>query len=856
MAAFEKIKSGIPEMDEAFHHIRLGDNVVWQVSDLSEFRLFMEPMVEQAIKDGRNLIYVRFAAHEPLLTPREGLKIVPIHLSHLFENFTVEIHNLIEKEGFDAFYVFDCLSELQIAWATDLMMGNFFHLTCPFLFQLDTVAYFPVIRGKHSYEAINKIRETTQLFLDVHSVRDSVFVTPVKVWKRQSQTMFMPHIYFPKEGTFEPAKEGMWLSRYYQQLEKEELLSEDQNADSWERFFREAQAGMQAGADMQHFCSRMSDIMLTKDPHLRVLVKKYMAPRDFFRIRKRMIGTGMIGGKACGMLLARKIVEVDDPELFSHVEPHDSYYIGSDVFYAYIVDNHFWDLKLRQRTDEGYFSLAKDMQRNFLEGKFSEAIREQFLRMLDYYGPNPIIVRSSSLLEDGFGNAFAGKYESVFCANQGTEEERLLEFEKAVKYVYASTMGLSALDYRLRRGLNKRDEQMALLVQRVSGSHYEGFFMPDAAGVGYSISPYSVSAKADDRAGMLRLVMGLGTAAVDRKQGSYPRLVMLDKPKENISVNDEDRHRYSQRMVDIINTEEGVFESRDPERLRAFLPRYLQNALFSHDRDAEYRLRERGMRREVLFISCQGLVAREELMESMRKLLKLVEAVYENPVDVEFTVNQDRNGDFLINILQCRPLTIGTEHGSVEIPEEPDREVLLESVGTSMGFSRMIRPDLILYVDPVAYYTMPYAEKREIAAILGRVNWLFRDKGKDLILFTPGRICTSSPELGVPSTFADISGFRAIFEVSESRAGYMPELSYGSHIFQDLVEAEILYSAVFETGTTRTFAPEIIKKCPNRIADFIPAAEKYAEIIGLYEVTEKPCELYFDMQTKHLKIYL
>ena len=355
---------------------------------------------------------------------------------------------------------------------------------------------------------------------------------------------------------------------------------------------------------------------------------------------------------------------------------------------------------------------------------------------------------------------------------------------------------------------------------------------------------------------MLRLVMGLGTAAVDRKQGSYPRLVMLDKPKENISVNDEDRHRYSQRMVDIINTEEGVFESRDPDKLRAFLPRYLQNALFSHDRDAEYRLRERGMRREVLFISCQGLVAREELMESMRKLLKLVEAVYENPVDVEFTVNQDRNGEFLINILQCRPLTIGTEHGSVEIPEEPDREVLLESVGTSMGFSRMIRPDLILYVDPVAYYTMPYAEKREIAAILGRVNWLFRDKGKDLILFTPGRICTSSPELGVPSTFADISGFRAIFEVSESRAGYMPELSYGSHIFQDLVEAEILYSAVFETGTTRTFAPEIIKKCPNRIADFIPAAEKYAEIIGLYEVTEKPCELYFDMQTKHLKIYL
>ena len=99
-------------------------------------------------------------------------------------------------------------------------------------------------------------------------------------------------------------------------------------------------------------------------------------------------------------------------------------------------------------------------------------------------------MRSSSILEDGFGNAFAGKYESIFCSNTGTAEERLFEFEEAVRTVYASTMSKSALDYRLRRGLEGRDEQMALLVQRVSGSHYENFFMPCAAGVGYSYSPY------------------------------------------------------------------------------------------------------------------------------------------------------------------------------------------------------------------------------------------------------------------------------------------------------------------------------------------------------------------------------
>ena len=173
MAAFDRVCSGIPQMDEQFDNIRLGDNVVWRVDKLEDFKLFAGPYVQQAIKDGRNLIYIRFASHEPLFEPQEGLKIVNVELSHRFETFTVDIHEMIEKEGFDAFYVFDCLSELQTAWATDLMMGNFFQVTCPYLFQLDTVAFFPLIRGKHSFKAIAKIRDTTQLFLDVYTDKNN-----------------------------------------------------------------------------------------------------------------------------------------------------------------------------------------------------------------------------------------------------------------------------------------------------------------------------------------------------------------------------------------------------------------------------------------------------------------------------------------------------------------------------------------------------------------------------------------------------------------------------------------------------------------------------------------------------------
>ena len=142
-------------------------------------------------------------------------------------------------------------------------------------------------------------------------------------------------------------------------------------------------------------------------------------------------------------------------------------------------------------------------------------------------GQSPIIVCSSSLLEDNFGNAFAGKYESVFCANQGTPEERYECFEQAVRTVYASTMNEDALEYRINRGLFDMDEQMAILVQRVSGDQYSEGFFPHLAGVGNSSNLYVWDKNIDMDAGMLRLVFGLGTRAVDRTASDYAKLYAL-----------------------------------------------------------------------------------------------------------------------------------------------------------------------------------------------------------------------------------------------------------------------------------------------------------------------------------------
>ena len=854
MAAFDRVMSGIPEMDTAFDNIRLGDNVVWRVSDLEQFKLFMVPYVEQAIKDKRNIIYFRFASHEPLLEERPEIKVVNIPLSHRFETFTVDIHYVIEKEGFDAFYVFDCLSELQAAWATDLMMGNFFKVTCPFLFILDTVAFFPIIRGKHSVDAINKILNTTQLFIDVYSDKKNIYVRPEKVWNRNSDTMFLPHTYEPETGKFQPILDGVKSSRFYQTLGQAQRSSEDQYQDSWDRFFNRTRILHESQADIEEECSRMCNIMMTRDEKMREMVKKNFTPEDYFAVRDHMIGTGMIGGKACGMLLARAIIRNKEPDIAEYLEPHDSFYAGSDLYYTYIVDNDLWALRIKQRTEEGYFTLAEDFAKKIMEGKFSDVMREQFLRIIEYYGQDPYIIRSSSILEDGFGNAFAGKYESVFCANRGSLDERLNEFENAIKTVYASSMSLSALDYRKRRGLDKRDEQMALLIQRVSGSYYGNYYMPCAAGVGYSFSPYRVMKDSDPTAGMLRLVMGLGTSAVDRTEGSYPRIVNLDIPEKSSYSSSADKHKFSQGKAEVINMTTHQLEKLPYDKIEPAIPKYLENVLLEHDYDAESRLREMGRPRQIKFISCKGLVANKKLMEQMKRMLRCIQDEYDYPVDTEFTINISDNGDYSIDLLQCRPLQVQKTSGGTVIPEGiPEDNILLENRSSSMGLSKASELDIIVYVDPVNYYNMPYKDKPAVARLIGKINWHYRDLNKHMMLIVPGRVGTTSPELGVPTSFADISAFEIICETEETKAGYNPELSYGSHIFQDLVEAEILYTAVFNNPKTVHFHPEKLAGSPDVVSEF-DDAQDLSDIVHVFDVSGRNCKVYNDIANEHLVI--
>ncbi|WP_069999698.1 PEP/pyruvate-binding domain-containing protein [Cellulosilyticum sp. I15G10I2] len=851
MGTFDKINSGIEGIDKALHSIRIGDNVVWQVSDIKAYKYVAVSFAKQALLEQRKIIYIRFAEHEAILEEDLGAKIIKLDSEPGFEGFTVKVNEIITEEGKEAFYVFDCLSELQAVWATDLMMSNFFQVTCPYLYEMDTVAYFALLRNRHSYASIAKIRETTQLFIDIYSKNQDMFIHPLKVFNRYSSTMFLPHVFKDKLGIrLEPLVDGISASKFYFIMSESYNGQNEKALDNWDNFFIKTNVELRGGVGDKHLIlKKLCKMFIGKDKKIIELVKNELTISDFFNIKERMVGTGSIGGKAVGMLLARKIVENHLPALGLFMEPHDSFYIGADVFYTFIVQNGWWRLRIAQRTKEGYFTAAKRLQEKILDGHFAESIREQFRRLLEYYGQNPIIVRSSSLLEDGFGNAFAGKYESVFCANTGTLEERLKAFEKAVKKVYASAMDESALVYRKQRGMGEQDEQMAILVQRVSGSRFEDIFMPCVGGVGHSYNAYVWHKDIDPKAGMVRVVFGLGTRAVDRTDGDYPRVAALDRPEMTTAMSTEEKYKFSQHYIDVINLTEGKLDTIGIKALSQKVPQWVKNALLENDYEAEARLRELGRREEVFAITCDKILKKQEIVSHLKEMMHILQSTYNYPVDIEFTINISDQGEYVVNLLQCRPLQVKGLGKNITLPQIERQKALFELTNATMGGPIFQKIDQVAVIDMHNYYHAPLHIKYSVARIIGQINFWAKKNKQVVMLIGPGRWGTSSPELGVPVKFAEISYIKVLCEVPYEGVDIMPELSYGSHFFQDLVETDIFYAAIIKNNSTNYYQPELLEKTKNIYREIIPNSEEFEAIIKVYDVRNMSLTLMSDTIT-------
>lgn len=850
------ISTGMKGLDEVLGGLRAGDNVVWQIDDIDDYIGLVKPFVKQAINDNKKVIYIKFAAHKELHKPSKDIKRYELNPYAGFESFAAKVNNIITKEGEGVYYVFDCLSELLLPWATDLMIGNFFMVTCPYLYELKTLTYFSTLRNNHSFKYIARIREITQLLIDVYRCEDSYYIHPLKVWNRYSPTMFLPHL--RDKDVFTPIMDSVNSVKILSYIHEKGSVRAKRNLDYWDRLFLEADDLVKSGTEKEknEMAKMLCSIMITKNKKILSLMLRNFTLEEIVEIKSRLIGTGFIGGKTVGMLLARKILSKDKKLDWENIsEPHDSFYIGSDIFYSYIVENHWWKFHMQQRGDKGYFKFAKILMVKILYGTFPDEIIEYFQQIIEYFGSSPIIVRSSSLLEDGYGNAFAGKYESIFLANQGTPEQRYVQFANAVKKVYASMMSEDALVYRRQRGLDKLDEQMALLVQRVSGSYHKHYFFPDLAGVGVSYNTFVWNKYMTPEAGMLRLVFGLGTRAVNRVEGDYPRMVALDSPLRRPYAEKGDLRKYSQHKVDLIDTKENEFKIVPFEELINEKSYVDIGRLAIKDDEAIRMMSREGIKdKEYWILTLDSLFSDNALTDTFGKIFKILQSSYRYPVEIEFSVNFADDNTYKINLLQCRPLQTQGQGARVEIPEQINIEdVFLQSQGYFLGGNVSKEIKRIIYVDPEKYSALSFSGKYDIAHIVGDLNRSIEDRDKmPTLLMGPGRWGTTTPSLGVPVKFAEINNISVLVEVAFSAGNIMPELSFGTHFFQDLVETNIFYIGMFSENKEAVVNTECFKSLKNSFKELLPKSAKYEDVVGVYEVGNSCLKLMSDVVSQKI----
>ncbi len=574
------------------------------------------------------------------------------------------------------------------------------------------------------------------------------------------------------------------------------------------------------------------------------IAKNLFTTADLKTIHRRRIGRGKIGGKAAGMMLAWKMLNLaesnEEMDVGSHVVIPESYFIGADVVYDFMSLNNLHYLgDQKYKSGEQIEADYPHVREAFSKGRFVEDIVDGLRGVLDRVGNHPLIVRSSSLLEDSVGTSFAGKYESYFCPNQATPDENLTALLRAISMVYASVFSPDALSYRRQMGLLDYDERMAILLQEVQGEYHGCFFFPTLAGVGFSYNPFRWSTVIQARDGFLRLVWGIGTRAVGRVDNDYPRMVALSHPHLRPVIDPTQIKRYSQHFVDVLNLAENEFQTRPvTELLSADFPSARQLISVNYGDYVRPPLAyDPSLSPSDLILTFENLLTKTRFVPLMKAILQTLSARFGHEVDIEFTADilpGYPQPEFCIHLLQCRPLA-GRQTGErIEVPTVSEADMLF-TADRLVPHGRASRIRYIVFVDPEAYARIPDETTRlQVARVVGQLNQKL--KQKSFVLMGPGRRGSANLDLGVKITYADIYNTAVLIEIGLSDGGSTPEVSYGTHFFQSLVESEIYPLALFPGQGEAFFNWRFFRESANVLERLLPDCAQYAEYVRVIDV--------------------
>ncbi len=585
---------------------------------------------------------------------------------------------------------------------------------------------------------------------------------------------------------------------------------------------------------------------LSDQPEFINTARDYIDIDDFYEILDHIVYTpgssGRLGGKSAGLFLANQIIKRSkQPEdILDDIKIPKTWYIASDVLFSFFSHNDLADISEQKYKDINQIRLEyPHIIQTFKSCSFPTEIVQGLSMILDDFKDRPLIVRSSSLLEDRAGASFSGKYKSLFLANQGSKQQRLEALKDAIAEVYASLFGPDPIDYRAERGLLDFSEEMGIMIQEVVGTKVGNYFIPSFAGVAFSRNEFRWSPRIKHDDGLLRLVPGLGTRAVDRVANDYPVLIAPGQIGLRVNAAVEEIIRYSPKKIDVINLKTNTFETVDiDEFLEDCGESWPEVERIVSIYDSNHIRKPLGkhidFEKDNLVVTFEGLVTDSKFIPKIQSLLKLLEKRLGFPVDIEFASD---GKDFYL--LQCRAQSFSRGHSPAAIPENVQKDRILFSANRYISNGAVSDISHIVYVDPQNYDRL--TDQSTLLAVgraVGSLNKLL--PRRKFILMGPGRWGSRGDiKLGVRVTYSDINNTVALIEIAKKKGNYVPDLSFGTHFFQDLVESEIYYLPLYPDNEDTVFNEKFFLASENILSEILPEFAHLCETVKVIDVAKK-----------------
>ncbi len=495
-------------------------------------------------------------------------------------------------------------------------------------------------------------------------------------------------------------------------------------------------------------------------------------------------GRGALGGKALGLAFLANYLRLTGPlcgidEV--QVTIPRTLVIASAWFDGFISEHGLDQLDCQRMSDA-------QITESFANRPLAEGLRRQLAVLLaqsDY----PLIVRSSSVLEDAHFAPYAGLFSTVLLANDHPDRgERLRLLERAVKRVYASALHAGPLSFAKARQ-QRRPGSMAVMVQQLAGHRYGGFFYPALSGVAQSRNFYPLAPMRAEE-GIAHIALGLGNTVVAGEQclnfsPAHPKLLPQLSTVEEILENAQ--KSFYALPLHANGRRPGAVPVR--RRVVEAMAEYPLQLLCSSYTAEDQRIRDsRGQGVPVLTfanILKHNLIPLPQLLQ---RVLEVAKQGCGGDVEIEFCLDvNDGSAKPTFSILQLRPQATVLERQRITITADEKEKALLFSTDV-LGHGRLEHIADIVYVDPASFRS---ADSQRIAEEIGRVNARLDQEHRGYLLIGPGRWGSADPLLGIPVRWQEINAVAAMVELRSEAFSVDP--SQGTHFFQNITASHIHY---------------------------------------------------------------